>query len=358
MPAGIWYCTRESVMNALAEAETARSHAQIDDACEQGARRADQLCGRMVQGFAPLLATRYTDYPSRIQRSPTYRAWFPRGHTLLSATSVTVDNGDTTLSPSQYILRPDEGPYTYLEVLLSGSGALGSAGTWQRAIAITGLWGVENRRKQIGTLSSTLAASNSATASLAWTTARFGVGDVLFIDSEAVVITDRTFVDSTVNLSAGLDADNADTLVSVPDGTLFAVEEIIAVDGERMRVVDITGNTLSVIRAWDGTQLAAHLSGADIYALTGVEFERAVLGTTLAAHTSTTAVNQWIPPGLLATLSRAYAIDVLVQERSAWARAIAAASDSAVEVSGRGIRKFEEDVLEAYGQRARHAAIV
>jgi len=359
VPAGIWYCTRESVKTALSEAETARTNAQVDAAIEQGARDAEGLCHREVDGFAPLLATRYTDYPSRDGRSPSYRARFGRGHYLLSATSVTVDNGATTLAPADYILRPDDGPpYTSLEVSLGGSASLGSSTTWQRAIAITGLWGAENRRKQIGSLSGSLAGTTNATASLAWTTARFGTGDVLFIDSEAMTITDRSYVDSGVNLGgSGLTADDADTTVSVADGTAFAVEEIISISGERMRIVEITGNTLSVVRAWDGSQLAAHTVGADIYALTGIELERAVLGTTIAAHSSSAAVYQWQVPGPLATLNRAYAINVLVQERSAWARAIQVASDTAQEVTGRGIRKLEDDVIRLYGRRARHGAI-
>lgn len=357
MPAGIWYTSRESVKAALDEAETARSNAQVDDAIEKGARDVDALCHREVDGFAPLLATRYFDYPSQTGRPPSYRMWFGQ-YSLLSASAVVA--GGTTLTAAQYYLRPDHGPpYNRLEINLGGTGALSSGSTHQRAIAITGLWGVENTRKSIGSIVGTLAGTVGATASLSWTTARFGVGDVLFLDSEAVVIRDRTFVDSGQNLGTALDADDADTAVAVSDGTAFAVEEILLLGAERMRVVDIAGNTLTVKRAWDGSQLAAHTASptTDIYALTGVELDRAQLGTTIAAHTGST-VYRWVPPGLPSALNRAYALDTLLQERSGYARVISAGQDAAVEVSGRGIAKLESDVLRTYGRGIRTRAIV
>lgn len=347
---GLWYCTRGSVKTALDAAETARSNAQIDDAIEQGARGVEGLCHR--ETLAPVLATRTFDWPSRTTRPPSYRVWFGK-HSLISASAVTTDNGDTTLLPGQYFLGPEGGPpYDRLEVNLGGAGSLSSSTTHQRAIGVTGLWGVENNRSSIGSLSGTLAASLTATANLAWTTARFGVGDLLFIDSEAMIIQEQTFVDSTQNLGTALTASEADVTVAVSDGTAFAIEEIILLDAERMRIVDIIGNTLVVKRAWDGSQLSAHTTSpaTDIYALTGVELARAQLGTTLAAHSVAAVVYRWLPPGPVATLNRAYALSVLLQERSGWARTIQTSGDTAIELSSRGIRRYEDDVRRLYGR--------
>lgn len=360
MPAGIWYCTRESVKGALDEIETARTNDQVDAALEGGARNVDQLLMAVVDGLAPRIATKYFDYPSRLASSPSWRLWL-NGARLISVSSVTTRNGAATLALSQINLEPQQygPPYTRIETNLGGSADFDSGATWQRAVAVTGLWGVSDDSEQVGTLGSTLGATAGSTATLAWNTARFGVGDVLRIDDERMTVTERNFVDSTQNLGVGgLDADNADVSVPISDGTGFAVEEIISIDGERMRVVDITGNTLSVRRAWDGSQLAAHLAGADVYALTGVTLGRAVLGTTIAAHTSTTAVYRWRSPGLLAALNRAYAINALLQERSGYAR-VAGTGENAREFTGRGIAALEADVVQAYGPNfgSRHRSV-
>lgn len=354
----IQYCTRESVKTALDEAETARSNAQIDDAIESGARDVEGLCHRPENAFAPTLATRYFDYPSRTTRAPSWRTRFD-GHMLISASAVTVNNGVTPLTAGQYFLEPvNDPPYTSMEINLGSTGSFSSGSTYQRATGITGLWGWTNTNVAIGTLTATLAASPTATAALSWTTARFGVGDILLIDAERMVITERTLVDSTQNLQTSLTASEGDTIVAVTDGTAFAVDEIILIGAERMRVIDIAANNLIVKRAQDGSQLAVHTAPtADIYALTGIELSRSVLGTTLAAHASDAVVYRWAAPKLLASLNRAYALNTLLQERSGYAR-VAGTGENAREFTGRGIAAIEADVFQIYGRKARTRAIV
>lgn len=351
---GVRFCSRASVKRALAELETARSNEQVDDAIEDGARDIEKLLH--YSAIAPTLATHRFPYPDR-HRTPSWRLWLNQ-HPLLSVTSFTTGGGATTLTPSQYLLEPDDGPpYREVQINLGGSGSFSSGDSWQRATAITGLWGLENTRKQVGSLAGTLAASTTATASLTWTTARFGVNDVLFIDDEAVIISELTYVDSGQNAADALDSDAADASLTVADGTGFAVDEVIQIGTEAMRVDAITGNVLTVTRAWDGSQLTTHLLGADVYALTGVELDRAQLGTTLAAHSTSAAVYRWVPPGPIATLNRAYALMTLLQERSGWGRTVQASSDTVIEVSGRGIKNLETDVVRDYGRRVRHRSI-
>lgn len=355
---GIQYCTRESVKTALDEAETARSNAQIDDAILSGARDVEGLCNREENAFAPTLATHYFDYPSRTSRAPSWRLRFD-GLTLISASAVTTDNGVTSLTAGQYYLEPvNQPPYTSLEINLGGSGSFSSGLTTQRATGVTGIWGWTNVNTAIGTLTATLAASPTATAALSWTTARFGVGDILLIGTERMVITERTFVDSTQNLQTSVTASDADVTIAVTDGTAFAVDEIILIGAERMRVIDIAGNNLIVKRAQDGSQLDDHTATTDdIYALTGVELDRAQLGTTLAAHAAADVVYRWKPPPLLASLNRAYALNTLLQERSGYAR-VAGTGENAREFTGRGIAALEADVRRVFGLKARHRAIV
>lgn len=353
----VWYCNRESVKAALFEMETARSNAQVDAAIEQGARDVDGLL--TYSHIAPTLATMYFDYPSRTSRPPSWRLWLNE-HPLLTAQQVTTNNGATLLAPGTYYPEPaNSPPYNRIEINLGGTASWSSASTHQRAIAVQGVWGLSNTRRSVGTLAGALGATESATASLTWTTARFGVGDVLFVDSEAMIIREKTMVDTGQNLAADLAADDAATTVSVPDGTAYAVEEVLLIGGERLYIVDIAGNTLVVKRAWDGSQLAGHTTGADIFALTGIELDRAQLGTTIAAHSSSAAVYQWVPEGDISALNLGYAISTLLNQRSGYARALSAASDTAVEVSGRSLAKLEADVDQHWGRSgARHRAIV
>ena len=356
----VQYCSRESVKSALDEQETARSNAQIDDAILSGARDVEGLCNRPEDAFAPTTATRYFDFPSQNSRPPSWRLRFG-WHALNSATAVTTDNGATTLTAGQYFLEPvNDPPHTSIEINLGGGGSFSSSTTHQRAVAVTGLWTACRTVEQtsIGSLTAILGATAGATATLAWTTARFGTGDVLLIDSERMVIRDRTFVDSTQNLQTSLTASDSNVTVAVTDGTAFAVEEIILIDSERMRIVDIVGNNLTVKRAWDGSVLAAHTAPtADVYALTGVQLDRAQLGTTIAAHASDAVVYRWVPPPTVASLNRAYALNTLLQERSGYAR-VAGTGDQAREFTGRGIAALEKDVVRLYGRKARTRAIV
>lgn len=355
----VQYCTRESVKTALDEFETARSNAQIDDAIASGALAVEGLTHR-PDGFAPTLATRYFDYPSRTQRAPSWRIWLNQWKAI-SIDTLTVEGGARTLSADEYFLEPANSgpPYDRIDINLGGAGAFGAGDTHQRAIAATGLWGWSNERRSIGALTSTLAASPTATAALSWTTARFGVGDVLFIDDEAMIIAERNFVDSTQNLGISITASEADTTVAVSTGSAFATEEILLLGAERMRIIDIIGNNLVVKRAWDGSQVAAHTSSptTDIYALTGVELSRGELGTTVAAHAADAVVYRWVPPPPLASLNRAYALNTLLQERSGYAR-VAGTGENAREFTGRGIASLEADVFKIYGRKARHRAIV
>jgi hypothetical protein len=356
---GVWYCTREQVKTALDEMETARSNAQIDDAIEQGARNVEGLCDRPNIPFAPVLATRYFDYPSRTSRAPGWRLRFD-GHRLISVSAFTTNHGAVTLTAGQYNLEPrnDGPPYTYAEINLGSTGSFDSGDTHQQANAITGLWGEHNDTTSVGSLGAVLAASTTATASLTWTTARFGVGDVLTIDSERMFIRERSFVDSSQNLQTSLIASEASVTVAVTSGSAYAIEEIILIDAERMRIVDIVGNNLVVKRAWDGSQLAAHTAPtADIYALTGVQLDRAQLGTTLASHDSAAVVYRWLPPGPLNALNKAYALNIVLQERAGFAR-MAGSGENARELSGRGIAQMEKDVMRLYGPGIRTGAIV
>jgi hypothetical protein len=136
----------------------------------------------------------------------------------------------------------------------------------------------------------------------------------------------------------------------------FAAGETILIDGERMRVDDIAGNTLVVTRAWDGSTIAAHSVGATIYAPRTLTVERGALGTTAATHSSSAAVYRWDAPGPVRQLCVAEAITSLLQGRSGYART-AGTGENEREATGRGLSELRERVYLSHGRKARHRGV-
>lgn len=347
---GVWYTTRERVKSALDIVQTARNNAQVDAAIEAASRSIDgyrQGAGRLKRRFYPELATRNF---SVLSTDPAWRLSLGR-HELISATSVV--SGGTTIAPTTgYVLEPsqDGPPYDRIDLVQTAYSAWPS-GTLQNAIVITGLWGYRADEESVGSLTAQLGASASATASVTWTTARIGVGDILHIDNERMIVTERTWVDSTQNLGgAGLSASMADATVPVSTGSAFAVDELIQIDAERMLIVAVTGNNLTVIRAWDGSPLATHSNGADVYTLTGVELARGQLGTTAAVHNSATTIYRHLVPGLVGDLCAAEAVNQLQQEAAGYGRT-QGSGESAVTVGLAGLDSIRRDAEAAFGRR-------
>lgn len=349
---GLWYTTRESVKSALSTATTARDNQRVDRAIEAASRSIEGLLRRK---FYPQTATRYFDWPPR-DRSRPWRLWLDENE-LISVTTLTA--GGVTITAPDYFLEPANSgpPYTRIEIDLASSAAFSSGATHQRAVAVTGVFGYSNDEETAGSLSADLAASLSATATINWSTARFGVGDILRIDSERMVVTERSMVDSTQNLQVSLTAVASNTTVAVTTGTAFAVDEVIQLDSERMLVVDVTGNNLTVKRAWDGSTLAAHTAPtADIYTLTGVELSRAQCGTTLAAHTSGATISRYVVPALIRDLCVAEALNTIQQEQSGYARTVGD-GESERQVGGQGLTSLRFNARDRYGRRVRTGAV-
>jgi hypothetical protein len=355
------YCTREDVTGALDVKLTARSYRQVDRAVASGTRSVEGLLHRT---FRPVLATRYFDWPNH-QYARAYRLWLDADE-LVSVSALVA--GGVVIPPTDYFLEPANSgpPYNRIEIDLSSSSAFAAGDTHQRAIAVTGVYmGCELVEEQVGDLTSTLDADIADTASATWTSAFIGVGDVLRIDSERMIVTEKTMVDSGQNLGGGgLAASMADTTVPVADGTAFAVGVVLRLDSERMLLVDKAANNLTVKRAWDGTVLASHSAGVDVYTLTGVELDRAQLGTTLAAHTSGADIIRHLVPPLVRELNVAEAINTIQQEGSGYARRSGLGEErgsgqarSDIEASGRGLDDLREQAWTAFARKARTRAI-
>lgn len=345
------YATREDVMRALDSKETARNNRQIDRALEGASRSVEGLCHRR---FYPETATRYFDYPGP-QHARPWRLWLD-ANDLISIT--TLISGGTTIASTDYFLEPNQygPPYTRVEIDLDSSAAFSSGNTHQRAITITGLWGYRNDETQVGTLAEALDATETIVDVDSATSAEVGVGSLLRVDSERMLVTGRTMLDTGQNLGgAGLTAQANSVTVAVSDGTAYAIDEILLIDSERMLIVDIAGNQLTVKRAWDGSVLAAHSAGADIYAPRSLTVTRGALGTTAATHTTATSIHRWDPPGPVRDLTIAEALTTLTNEHAGYARTRRSGDGGTSQraVDSQALPQLRERVYASHGRKAR-----
>lgn len=349
------YATREDVQRALDSKLTARNARQIDRALQSASRAIDNdLCHRR---FYPELATRYFDWPDSQQR-PSWRLWLDDSE-LITLTSIT--SGGTTIATSDVVLEPNRfgPPYNRIETNLGTSAAWSSGDTHQQAIAITGLWGYRNTETAVGALAEALDDSETAVNVDAAASTELGVGSVLRVDSERFLVTGRQMLDTGQNVGgSGLTAQANSVTVAVADGTAFAVDEVLLVDSERLLVVDIAGNNLTVQRAWDGSVLAAHTAGVDIYAARTLTVQRGALGTTADTHADTASISRWDPPGLVRDLTIAEAMNRVLQEQAGYVRTSKTSGGSkSTAVEALSLDSLRQQVYDAHGRKLRMRSV-
>ncbi len=308
---GPWYCTREDVKVALDMADSARSNLDIDRQIDAGARAID---GTMHRVFWPQIDTRSWDWPNAQIAFP-WRLWFDQNE-MISVT--TLSSGGVVIPPTMYKLYPDWGPpFKHLELDVSSTATFNSTSTWQKSITATGLFGYRADELAAGTLAGTLNSSD-ATFNPGIPGYR-GVGSILRIGSERMIVTGRSYVSTAVTLVGNLAAQVASNVIGVADSSLFAVGETLLIDGEKMSITDISGATgLVVKRAWDGSPLAAHTGGATILASRQITVTRGALGTIAASHSASAPIFEHDPPSLIRQLNVAQAVVNLVMTRAGY----------------------------------------
>jgi hypothetical protein len=311
-PDGAFYVSREKLRQTLDYKESARNNVQMDAALRSAT---SQVEATLQRTFFPWTGTRYFDWPARIS-ARTGRLWLDDSELV---TLTTLSSGGTAITPGNIFLEPanDGPPFDRLEIDRSTSSSFDSGDTSQRSIAISGVWGYWAEVTQVATLAEALDASETGID--VSSVADIGVGDVIKVENESMVVTARNMATTSTTITGDLAA--LDNVVTVPVSSAagYTVGEVILIDSERMYVVDIAANNLTVKRRWDGSVLAAHTSGATVYAPRTLEVRRGVLGTTAATHATSTAVYRHLIPGAVEALCIAEAASLLVNSAQAWA---------------------------------------
>lgn len=335
------YVAREDVMSVADVKYSAYMRAQIDEAIETGSRRVDEFTQRV---FYPVTETRSFDWPDWQSRSPSWRFWIPT-EDLVSVYTLT--SGGVVIASTDYDLRNGDDrpqpPYNRIEIDLSSDAAFDSGDTHQRSLAVAGQWGYDHVHQNVSVSTGSMAVTGTS-VNVA-DSSKVGVGDLVEIDDEHLLCTEKSMLDTGQNTSALTASQGDQAITGITAGTLN-VGETLLIDAERMLVVDVAGTTVTVRRATDGTTLAIHALNADIYAPRTLTVTRAFGGTTAATHSSSAVVEKVVFPPMVRQLARAYALDQLQQEGSAYARAVGS-GDNEREATGRSIAALEARVMDS-----------
>lgn len=346
------YATREDVKGALDYRETARNNAAVDRALESTSRDIEGLLRRR---FYPEVATRYFDWPN-YQRARPWRLWLDQNE-LASVSTLT--SGGVTIAATDYFLEPVNSgpPYTSIEIDLDSSAAFSASGTHQRAIGVAGVYiGCPLTTTPAGVLAGAVA-STSATTLAVTDSASIGVGSLIKVDSERMLVTGKTSLTTGQTiLTSALTASASNEALIVTTGSAFTVGEVLTVDSERVLVVDITSNTLTVKRAVDGSTLAAHNTGVTIYAPRTLTVVRGALGTTAATHLDVAAITSHVYPGPVRELCIAETGALLRGQARAWARATGS-QESEASPDGAGLPALRAAVKRSHGRRVYGLAV-
>jgi hypothetical protein len=340
-----WYASRETTKAAVGLAG-ADLDPLIDSYIEAASVDVEALLGRR---FIPETATKYFPWPSRNGN----RYVLDLGDLdLLAVTTLKTKAQDATpteIVAADYFLEPvNELPYSRIEIDLASSAAFESgAATSQRSISVLGRWGYCEDTKAAGALAE--ADDGSETALDVTDSSLIGVGDTILIGTEAMFVSGKGLIDTTATTSGALTASKAGTTVGVNTGTLIKAGEIITVDSERMLVESISGNSLTVQRAYDGSVLATHVITSKVYAPRTLTVVRAVNGTTAAAHDTAAAILKYAPPADIAEYCRALASAHHQQGRSGWT-GIIGSEGGAVETKMFGLWAMKRALIEKYGR--------
>lgn len=341
---GVWYCTREDVMFALASKSTAYNAAQIDREIEAASRSIERA---LFRKFYPFKGTRHMDWPGVLRRTtPSYRLWLDENE-MLVIDSVT--SGGVAIATGDIIPYPtDEPPYNRIELDRSGSATFGSGSTPQNDVALTGTFGFCDDNEAATALSAAITTVGALTCNVL-NSAAVGIGQLIKIDSELLIVTDKSLL-ATADTGTLTEDMGAETL-AVTNGALYGKNEVLTLGSERVRVVEIAGNNLIVQRAFDGSALAAHTT-ATVYAPRTLTVSRGVLGTAPATHLSAAGVSRNVAPGPVRQLAVGLSLVAVEQENAAYARTIGSGENTRAS-SGRSIKDLWDDAKETYQRRGR-----
>jgi len=342
-----WYATREDVKRAENIYGTDRD-AVIDRMLEAATAYIEERTQRF---FLPRTETRKYTWPQR--DGIGWQLRLDQG--LISVSSLKDNDGADAIAAADYFLEPNNygPPYNRIEIDLGSNEAYQAGATPQQTIHVAGDWGWKSETDSAGTAAEAIDATETAVdvsdASL------INVGDVILINAERMFVSDKAALDTTAALNGDLTATKSQVSVTVTNGALVKKNEIVQLDSEQMLVKSISGNVLTVERAYNGTVLAAHTGAVAVNAFRTLTVTRGVNGSTAATHASGDAITRYRVPRDIEMLCRALAISWYQQEQAAWGRQLGT-GEGQQEFSAKAVMAMEHEVVGRYRRMMMGAA--
>ena len=350
----VCYATREDVQRAPDFRTTAQGSRQIDRAIQTAS---DLIDAHLHRVFYPRDTVYKFDWPDG-QYGPPWRFRFNQWD-LVSATQVESPHG-TVIPLANVIFRPVNRkpgwPFTYMELDQSSVSMFQAGATPQLAIWVTGTWGFTADTDAAGTLPASISSTSATTFTVSDGSA-MGVGDIIIVDSERMLVTEKAAVTTgQTNLSGATTASESDVAITVTSGAAINLGEVLLLDAERLLVTDVTGNVVTVVRQWDGTVLATHAGGTTLNAYRSLTVARGQYGTTAATHSNSAPVSRHRPPAGIRDLAIAEGVNRVLQETSGYSRNVGEA-DSQQASPGDALAELWDEATTTYGRKARQRAV-
>lgn len=349
------YATREQVSRSLEVLESAYAGYLIDAKIDAASRSAE---GFLHRRFYPELRTVRFDWPNA-SSSPSWQLDLG-DQEMISAVEIT--SGGTTITDDILLRRGDnldEPPYSMLQIDLTTAAAFSAGSTWQQSLSVRGTFGYNDTDTSLagGALSGSIDTDdNPITIIPASGNYTIGIGSLIKVESERMIVVDRRMISTGFTTTSALDDIQSGISFTSASAASLAIGETILIDAERMRIRDIAGTTVIVERAYDGSVLADHSSGATIYALRSCLVRRGVLGSTAASHDAATPVYVHQYPPLLNEFVIAESVVMLEQNASAYARTVGTGAATR-EAAGKGLDDIRERAWRELGRKMRSAVI-
>ena len=350
-----WYASREQLKRSL-EIKGVERDFTIDRIIESISRLIDRETRRF---FIPRTETRLYRWPNHIYGQGQVLYLDQDLISITTLQSEAQNASPTTIGAADYFLEPNNTgpPYDRIEIDISSTASFNSGDTPQRSISVLGSWGYDNDTRSTGTVASGLASDATVTTFVCSNASLIEVGDTLLIESEQVFVSSRDFaaLGSVQTNDASITADMSDVTITVDASHGILAGETIRLDSEEMYVERVATNDLTVIRAWNGTVLAAHNDNLAVNINRTLTIERGVNGTTGATHANATAISKYIVEREIGMYCVAESIAVYQQERAGWGRQVGAGEGSR-EFNAKALGDLRKRVLDRY-RRMRMAAV-
>ena len=345
-----WYTTREAV-KAAAGINGADNDAVIDANIEAGSEDVEEFLGR---AFIPETTERLYRWPPRNGTGGGGAVLRIPRQDLIAVTQLQKKAQDTspvTIVAADFFVEPvNEGPpFSRIEIDASSTAAFEGGDTSQRSIGVTGRFGFREDTKAAGTVASGLAADANAVSMVCSDSSLVDVGDTLLIAADPLFVSAKALVDTTADLSdASVTANSNNVSITLDDASLVKQGEIITLDSERMLIESISGNVLTVERAVDGSVLAAHANGINVWAPRTLTVVRDINGVDSATHANSTAITKYAPPADIRGYVQAYAISNMHQDSTKRTGVSGDGELGSVETKGFSVWAMREALIAKY----------